>query len=130
MAISLSDPSAARQKLSHNCGLAQKDADAAQVHEASGVLKLVLVPHQNAPEVLKPGEEALHLPAPAESAQFAPILRLAPLGPIGRDHINATLMKHLIQAIAVVGLISDQALRSIERNTLFEYSFNKGDLRR
>jgi tetratricopeptide (TPR) repeat protein len=61
------------------------------VHENAVVLELVLVPHQDAPEVLKPGEEALHLPAPAEAAQFAPILRLAPLGPIGRDHVDATL---------------------------------------
>ena len=90
--------------------------------EAEVVCGEVFVASENAPEVLKPGTEALHFPAAAIVALDSAILRggLLASPAMRRDYLDALLCGSRIQQIAVVSLVADQPCRSLSNETRSE----------
>jgi hypothetical protein len=77
---------------------------------------MVLIANYQAPEVLKPGEQALYLPASLVTTKLAAVLSAWPtsLLAVRSNQINATLLqKALIKPITVVSLIANEAIRSM-----------------
>jgi hypothetical protein len=70
--------------------------------EGQVVDRVVFMPHQNAPEVLQPGEQALNLPASVVAPQCAPILgwRLLSPAPMGRNEFNPVGRQFRVERIA------------------------------
>ena len=84
--------------------------EAGEVDEAEEVLDAVFPSGDEAAEVVHPGEEPLHLPSPAISAQRASILSsaFAP-APVGRDHLDVVFDGELfIERVRVVSFVSDE----------------------
>src|SRR3974377_1085123 len=100
----------------------EQDHYTGQVHHPQIVLDVIFVAHNQATEVVEPGEQALNFPPPLEATQHSAVLGLAvgsPTSPMRRDHLGAELILHLvIQRIAVVGLVTDQALWHIGNEAL------------
>src|SRR5947207_12992697 len=80
--------------------------------------------------VVKPGKEPLDFPAAAEAAKDAAVLRRrAPATDfVRRDEVDAiALAQDLVEGIAVVGAIADQARGERGREALSERRFDEGD---
>ena len=92
------------------------------MNEAEVVLGVVLVPGEDASEILQPCVEPLHLPAAAVAAKNPAILRggLFPSPAMRRDHLDALLCESRIQRIAVVRFVADQPFRSLSHETRFQ----------
>src|SRR5580700_2208106 len=100
----------------------EQDHNAGELDEPQIVFRMVLVPHHQTAEVVKPSEESLNFPAPLESAQCSAILCLV-LWPavllVRCNHLGTKLVEHLrIQPIAVVTLVADQAFRHVGHESL------------
>jgi len=52
----------------------EQNDQAGQVHKSPEVLQVVVPAGYDAPELVQPGEEALHLPAPSVAPQGPPVL--------------------------------------------------------
>ena len=77
---------------------------------------MVLVTHNQAPEVLKPGKQPFDLPSARIAAKLPAVLGalFAPLFSMRGNHFNATIFQNsIIKSIIVVGLIANNAIRSI-----------------
>lgn len=96
--------------------------------EVSGIS---LVANDQPAKILEPGERPLHLPAALVSPERAPILRLASVCPVRRNQFDAPLLgKLLVQGVAVVTLVADQALRESEGEAGVESVVDKRDFMR
>lgn len=81
------------------------------MQESEEVLGLALPTCDDAAVAHEPGEEALDLPAPLVPTELPAVLRLLPLGAIGRDELGAELTLELgVERVAVVGAVADQSL--------------------
>src|SRR4029077_6172386 len=91
----------------------EEDHEAGELYKAEEVLGVVLPADEDATLPLYPSEEPLDEPSPRVTALPSPILRgrLAAIGTMRRDHLNAVVSQLLIQRIAVMGVIADQILR-------------------
>ena len=77
---------------------------------------MVLVTHNQAPEVLKPGKEPFDFPAAFISTKLSAILGAMPstLSAVRGNQFNATFtQKPFIQPIAVIGLVANNSIRCI-----------------
>ena len=90
----------------------EEDDEAGELDEAEEVLGMVLPADEDATLPLYPGEEAFDQPASHITAQPSSILRgrLAAIGAVRRDHLDAVVAQLLIERIAVIGAIADQIL--------------------
>jgi hypothetical protein len=80
------------------------------MEEAEVVLGLRLVAGDQAPEAHEPGEEALDVPSTPVAAEGTAVLGLPPaLGMVWSNHLNAHGCQLGIEAVAVVGLVADEA---------------------
>jgi len=52
---------------------AEQDSDASEHNKAEAIFEMVFVAHDDAAQVLQPGEEALDFPPAAGASQFAPV---------------------------------------------------------
>ena len=89
---------------------------------------LVFVANNQAPEVLKPGKQALNLPSAPIATKLPSILGalFTPLSAMRRNHFNAAIIqKPLIKSIAVIGLIANDAIRSILGKAAVDGRFNQ-----
>src|SRR5271163_4594355 len=107
----------------------QEDQRTSELNHAEEVSGIAFPAAGESTEVLEPGEEPFDFPAPQVSAQRSTILSSFPLAPVWRDHFDAvSLPKPLVQWIAVVGLIANQALRQGCGMSLCERGFNQRGL--
>jgi hypothetical protein len=77
---------------------------------------MVFVANNQAPEVLQPGKQPFDLPSARIETKLPAVLGalFAPLFSMRGNHLNATIIqKPLIKSIAVIGLIANNAVRSI-----------------
>ena len=94
------------------------------------VLRLVLIPHGNSPEVLYPRVKALNLPALLVSPKFSSILcgYLHPIAFVWRDHLDVVcLLKRGIEWIRVICFVSDKERRSFFRKASVNRFLHQGD---
>ena len=82
-------------------------------------------------EVLQPGKKPFHFPAPAIAPQCPPILSLAPITPVGGDHLYPPILFQFgIELITVVGFVADEPLRQFVGKTPIQGRFNQRHLMR
>src|SRR5215471_19824702 len=93
---------------------------------------MVLIPNNQATEVLQPSKQPLHFVTPAISPQRTPVLGggLFPVPSVGRDHLNSGFLQLFVQWVAVVCLVADQSLRELIDEAFEESVFDKGDFMR
>jgi hypothetical protein len=89
---------------------------AGQVEQAEETARVVLVPHGDAPVVLQPGKQPFDFPPPYVTPQWPPVLGGCFLSishqAERRDDFDISLRLHaLIELVAIVGLVADEALR-------------------
>ena len=102
------------------------------MYPAQVVVGVVVVPHQNSPEVLEPSEEALDFPSALVAPQGAPILSFGSLAvaPVRGDHLDAVFAQPLIEWITVVGAVTDEPSGCSSNVTCCQSWFDKGDFMR
>ena len=94
--------------------------------KAEEVFDVVLPSGDEAAEVVHPGEEPFHSPAPFVASQLSPILRLASAPTVGRDHFDAVLVgEHLIERVRIVGFVADQLRREFVEEASGRNLFHK-----
>jgi len=84
--------------------------------------------HQQAPEVLQPGEEALDFPAAFVSPEFAPVLavRSCAIATVRGDQLDSVLLrKPVVHRVAVVPLIGNQSFRLVGHEAVLERSLDQ-----
>lgn len=102
----------------------EQDDQASQVDEAQIILRMIFIANHQTPEVVQPSEEPFDFPTALEAAQCSTILcdslRFTTLA-MWRNHVCAKLIEQfLIERIAIVGLVSHQALRNISDESLLQ----------
>ena len=104
-----------------------QDEDAAELEHAEEVGLVKLPADYQSAEVMKPGEQTLDLPAAAVAAQFATVLglSLAAVRLVRRDQTHALLSESLIQRVAIIGAVANQALGFRFREALLERGFDE-----
>lgn len=82
-----------------------------------------------AAEILKPGEQAFHLPPPAVPTQGPSVLRLgfAPIALVRGNHFDVLGSQARIQGIAIVGAIPDQPEGEGREEAGGQGGFDEGD---
>jgi len=89
---------------------------------------MVFVANNQASEVLKPGKQAFDLPSARIATQLPTVLGalFTPLFSMRGNHFNATIIqKPLIKSIAVIGLVANNAIRSILRKAAVDGGLNQ-----
>lgn len=82
---------------------------AREVDKAEEVLDVVFPSGDEPPEVVHPGEEPFHFPAPSVTSQFAHVLGFASTPTVGRDHLDAIFIgEFVVEWIRVVSFVADQ----------------------
>src|SRR6185295_17286664 len=86
--------------------------------EALKVFRMIFIAHNQAAKVEQPGEQALNLPAPRKTTKRPAVLgRGSAICFVGSDHLDAVVRHQLlVQFVAVVRLITNQALGYIRHN--------------
>ena len=81
--------------------MSEHHVQAGQLNEAEEVFDMVLPSGNEATEVMHPGEESFHLPAPAIAAQWASVLRLSlSIASVRADQFDAAPFEAFAQRIA------------------------------
>ncbi len=90
---------------------------------------MTLVPDDEATVVVEPCEQALDLPAASIPAEWTAILTLAfAVREIRRDEFDPALLKKaFVQAVAVVGFVSDQPVDGVGHERVVESLFDERD---
>ena len=87
---------------------------AREMQKAVEIGSVPLIPGDESPRVLQPGEEALDLPAPFIAAQGTPILcEIHPIGPMRGDQFDVESRQRAIKRVAVIGGVADDAGRVV-----------------
>jgi hypothetical protein len=84
---------------------------AGEVQKAGEIGGAPLIPSDESPRVLQPGKEAFDFPAALIATQRPSILReVDPIGPMGRDEFDPAGGQPLIEPVAVIRGVANQAL--------------------
>ncbi len=109
----------------------EQDADASEVHEAKEVLGMTLVACDESSVFLKPREESLDPPATPHPTKRTAILSLRALAvtAVPGDQLDSPLLSQaLIQSVAVVGPVADQAIGGGLEKPVVDRLLHEGDL--
>ncbi len=109
----------------------EHDADAPEVYEAEEVLCMALVACDESSVVLKPREEPFDPPATLHPAKRTAILSLRALAvtAVLGDQLDSPLLSQaLIQSVAVVRPVADQALGGSLEKPVVDRLLHEGDL--
>ena len=100
---------------------------AGEMDEAEEVFDVVFPSGNEAAEVVHPGKEPFHFPAPAIATQLTPVLGTAlPVGAVGRDQLDAVLGgKLVIERVRVVGFVADEPGREFIEKASGKNLFHK-----
>lgn len=78
--------------------MSREDEKAGELYEAEEVVHTVFPSRDQSAEVLHPGKQSLHFPAPFVSSEWSSILSLLfMIAAIQRDHLDAVLAQLLVQ---------------------------------
>src|SRR5262249_55336063 len=110
----------------------EQDQRAGEMKESEIVLHVMFPADDKATRVMKPGEEALDLPASLGSAQRTSVLRRdLTRRAMSGDHFNPPRRHQgLIEPIAVVRLVADQPRREVLEEPGVEGIFDEPDFGR
>ena len=106
----------------------QEDDGASELNHPEEIFWVVLPANHGTAKVMKPGEQAFHFPATPVATQSTPILRRRcdTHELVRRDELHTISVEDaLIQRIAVVSAVTDQALREVGKESLVERGFNE-----
>jgi len=106
----------------------QEDHEATELKHAEEIGFVIFPAADQATEVMKPGEKAFDFPATAVPAQLAPVLGALAIAIVlvGRDETNTVVLPEaLVERIAVVSAVADQASWFGSREALLEGSFDE-----
>jgi hypothetical protein len=85
-----------------------------EMYEAEEVLDVVFPSGDEAAEVVHPGEEPLDLPSSPVAVQLTPILCLAAVASVGRNHFDVVCFREpLVEFVGVVSFVSDEPRRQL-----------------
>jgi hypothetical protein len=89
---------------------------------------MTLVAHWQSPEVAQPSKQTLNFPATSVATQFATVLGLcfASVSAMWGNQLNALLRQSLVQWVAVIGSVTDQALRFLSDEGALQRRLNQG----
>ena len=92
----------------------KKNHRAREMQKSAEICSAPFVPGDQPTGVLEPGKEPFDFPAALVATQRTAILRqMHPIRPVGGDHLDAARRERLVEAIAVVGGIANQAGRIV-----------------
>src|SRR5688572_16141287 len=101
----------------------EKDDNAGELDQSQIIFSMVLVPHNQAAEVVEPSEQTFHFPSSLETAQRPSVLGLVfrpPVLFVRRNHLRAKLLEHLlVEPVAVVSFVTNQTFGHIGHKALF-----------
>jgi len=102
------------------------------MNKAKIVLVKIFKTSGDAAEVLQPGKEALDLPSAPISPEQASVLRwrFDSIRLVRCDHLNALLLKFLIQRVRVISFIAYESLGLLKGKNLSESFLDKSDFMR
>jgi hypothetical protein len=106
----------------------QEDHEATELEHAEKVGLVIFPTADQSAEIVKPGEKAFDFPATTVSAQLAPVLGALAVAIVlvGRDEPNVMFLPEvLVERIAVVGAVADQASGFGAREALLDGSFDE-----
>lgn len=109
-----------------------EDHDHRDMDEGAVHFRVPFVARGDAAVVVKPGEEALDLPAPPVAAQLAPVLRGRPdtVSAVRADQFDLLRGEVLAQGVRIVGPVGDEALEAagpqLRDRLLDESDFGRG----
>ena len=90
--------------------MSEQEVKAGELNKAEEVLDVVLPASDEAAEVVHPGEEPFHLPAPTVAAQHSSILSSASALPVRGDQFDVVFIgEFLVERVGVVGFVADEA---------------------
>ena len=100
----------------------EQDSGTGELQHAEEVLDVKLPARDEATGVVEPGKQPFDLPAAARPAQRAPVLGGRPTAPaMPGDHLDAVLIaEDLIEGVAVVAAVADQARRELREEARIE----------
>src|SRR3990172_1579712 len=101
----------------------KQDENASQMEETEEVLGMVFMTDEQAAVPAKPGEKALDSPAALVAPQGPSVLGWGAFAVVlvGRDHLDSPfLFEPLVEAVAVVGFVSDHPLGQVLDETLLQ----------
>src|SRR5215831_256453 len=89
--------------------------------EGAPFIGVTFISNDQAPEVLQPGEQPLDFPPSSVSLQPTSILsRIPSVSTMWGNDFNAVESHLCVEAVGVVGVISDQVLWSVGNNHLYQ----------
>jgi len=105
--------------------MSDQHEQACKVYKAEEVVDVEFPSGNESTVVLHPGKKPLDFPSSQIAAQRTAILGLAlAVGPVGRDHLDAILVRLLVERIRVVGFVADEPLRQFVEETSGRNSFH------
>jgi len=110
----------------------QEDHGRSQMNHPEEVIRIPLPARDDAAEVMKPGEEAFDLPAPAIATQRSAILGAsAPVWPMRSNQFDVVLGGEMvIEPIAIVRFVADQSVGECLEETRRKGGVDEGDFMR
>jgi len=111
--------------------MSEQDQSAGKVKKGEIVLGMVLITHDEAPEVVEPGEEPFDFPALAVAAQATAVVegRLGSTRAMGCQKHDVLVEQPLAQRVAVVSFVGDQAQGLFFDQRAFQGGFDQGYFR-
>ena len=104
----------------------EQEVEAGEMDKAEEILDVVLPSGNEAAEVVHPGEEPFHLPAPAIAAQLPSVLAFASALPVRRDQFDVVFCcEFVVQHVGIVGFVADEAGRHFVEEASGENLFHK-----
>jgi len=89
---------------------------------------MTLIAYWQSPEVAQPGKQALNFPAASIASQLTAVLGLwfTSVSAMWCNQLNAILGQSLVQWVAVIGAVTDQALRFLSDKGMLQRRLNQG----
>ena len=100
----------------------------AELAQGQVVVDAVLVEHSDAAQTLEPGPESLAEPTSLVAAQLTAVLRGAAIGPTGSNQVDAFLRLALVQGVAALSLVADEALGLAASSPLGQHRLDQSHL--
>lgn len=106
----------------------QEDDGGSQVKHGEEVFWVAFPADDDAAIVMQPGEQTFDLPTTLVASQRSAVLSegFRTKGSVRRDHFDAEVVhQSLVQAIVVVGAVTDQPFREVGKESVFESGFDE-----
>ncbi len=90
---------------------------------------MILVTHNNSPEVLQPRKQAFNFPTPFVAAKFPSVLRFGSFAVrlMRRNQLNVEFFQLFVQRVGIIGFVADYPSWSLIGESLADCSLDKFD---